>query len=371
MIRILNIIDTGGPGGAETVFLQTATRLNPGRFVSTAVVSRDGWLAERLRECGVEPHVVPAAGSFNLGYLLALANLARKTQAQVILSHLYGSAVYGSVVGTLLGLPVIAVLHGQTDISRSSIVGSLKSWLVRRLASRIVFVSANLRRDLADQLPVPDSKALVIPNGVDIQRFDRKRDISIRSMMGLGEGAILIGAIGNIRRPKDYPTLLRAAALLCETDSRLFFAVGGEGQGELLDDLLKLRDALGLRERIAFLGLQDDVAKLLNNLDIYVSSSTTEGFSIVCVEAMACGIPVVATRSGGPETILTHGRTGLLVPVGDPVAMANAIATLVADRDLAARIGEDGRREARAHFSLSTMLGSYESTIEGALKCGG
>ncbi|MGH9344925.1 MAG: glycosyltransferase family 4 protein, partial [Terriglobia bacterium] len=109
MIRVLHVIDTGGPGGAETVFLQTATRLDPTRFQSIAVVGGMGWLAKQFHERGVPPLVVSAKGSFNARYLSTLVRVARQQRTNVIAAHLYGSSVYASLVGTLLSIPVVSV----------------------------------------------------------------------------------------------------------------------------------------------------------------------------------------------------------------------------------------------------------------------
>ncbi|EQD46462.1 Glycosyl transferase, group 1 domain protein, partial [mine drainage metagenome] len=150
------------------------------------------------------------------------------------------------------------------------------------------------------------------------------RDDSIRRALDLPADAILVGAIGNIRAAKDYGNLLHAARALVDRSDRFRVVVAGQYGGTLADDLMRLRSQLGLEERVFFLGLRADVATVLHNLDLFVLSSRSEGFSIACVEAMACGIPVVATRCGGPEEIL-DARTGILVPAGNPSALADAV----------------------------------------------
>ena len=117
MISILHVIDTGGPGGAETVFLQTTTGLDPDRFRSTPVVGHEGWLSSQLDARGVAPEIAPAKGSFNARYLWQLSRIAHRHRVNVIVAHLYGSAVYASLAGMLLSIPVISVLHGHTDVA--------------------------------------------------------------------------------------------------------------------------------------------------------------------------------------------------------------------------------------------------------------
>ena len=368
LLRVFNLIDTGGPGGAETVFLHTATRLPREAFAVTAVVSRDGWLSGQLRAAGVTPHILPARGAFKLRYLLQLRALLRAARSQVILAHLFGSAVYGCLLGLLTATPVAVVLHGQTDIDAYSLRVRLKLWLVRRLARCVVFVSPNLQSDLAGQLPVAAARARVIPNGVDTDRFACRRDNSLREQLQLPNDALLVGAVGNLRAPKDYVTFLRAASLLRAQDSRYHFVICGEGGNALHTSLLVLRSALGLDSCCHFLGLREDVQTVLNNLDVYALSSTTEGFSIACIEAMACGVPVVATRSGGPELIIEDQVSGLLVPVGDAAALAAAVARVANAPALARALVEAAQQRVHQRFSLGAMIAAYASLLTSLAK---
>lgn len=362
MITVLHVIDTGGPGGAETVFLNTASRLDPARFRSIAVVGSDGWLAARLRERGVEPHAIPAKGSFNLAYLRALMRIVKERGVQVIVAHLYGSAIYASLAGLLCRVPVVSVLHGQSDVNPNARLAGVKAAIVRHGSSRIVFVSRNLQEDLATNLRAPSEKCEVVPNGVDLSIFEPGRDQSVREQLGLAPNALLVGSIGNVRKPKAYDVLLRAARLAVDREPRLHFAIAGEGSGRLQEQLLALRRELGLEQKVSFLGLRPDVATVLRNLDVFALSSRTEGFSIACIEAMACGVPVVATRSGGPQQILDES-CGILVPTDDPGALAAAICRLALEPDLASALSRAALTRVREHFSLNTMIGSYERII--------
>ena len=363
-LRVFNLIDTGGPGGAETVFLQTSTRLSKNLFSVIPVVSRDGWLSSQLTAAALPPHIVAADGSFNVGYLLQLRRLLRRQRGQVILAHLFGSAVYGCLLGLITATPVAVVLHGHTDIDSWSLRAKVRLWLLRKLARKVIFVSPMLQDHLADVLPVPPTRAAVIPNGVDLERFRHHPDNSLREALRLPADALLVGAIGNIRTPKDYATFLRAASLLRHQDSRYHFVICGEGGNALHTSLLVLRSALNLDSCCHFLGLREDVERVLNNLDVFASSSTTEGFSIACIEAMACGVPVVATRSGGPELIIEDGVNGLLVPVADAAGLAAGIATVANTPTLSRRLIDAGLRCVKERYSLQVMTDAYGSLLQ-------
>jgi glycosyltransferase involved in cell wall biosynthesis len=360
---LVHVIDTGGPGGAEMLFHQLVTGLDA-PFRNVPIISREGWLADRVRAGGLVPRIVPSKGSLNLGYLMRLCGALRRERADLLIAHLYGSAIYGALAGMLTNTPVIAILHGQTDVGSGERFASLKSAAVRHGADRAVFVSSQLRDDLRVRLRLPAGRCRVIENGVDMTAFRPERDDSLRRELGLEPADILVGTVGNVRKPKDYHSLLRAAHQVRTASSRIHFAHVGEGSGELYESLLAEREALGLTRNFHFVGLRNDIAKLLNNFDVFALSSTTEGFSIACVEAMACGVPVIATRSGGPETIVEDGISGLLVPPAAPEAMAAAILRVAADPALRARLARDGRMRADAQFSHARMISRYRELID-------
>jgi len=214
---------------------------------------------------------------------------------------------------------------------------------------------------------VPDARSVVIANGVDPSRFSTTRDESVRRELGIAEHEVLVGAIGNIRRPKSYDVFLRAAAFLRSRSDRYRFVIVGEPSGSLYEELLDLRKKLQLETAVSFLGLRSDVPTLLRGFDVYVSSSTTEGFSIACVEAMASGVPVVATRSGGPEEIVEDGVSGLLVPTQQPDLLGEAIQKVAEDRALAARLRERALARVHERFTLPVMLREYERVFSQVL----
>lgn len=363
MISVLHVIDTGGPGGAETVFLHCATRLDPNRFTSTAIIDNDNWLSRQLRGQGLEPHIESASGSFNVRYLRHIARIARAVRADLLCAHLYGSAVYASALGVVTGIPVLSVFHGGADIAANDRFTSLKTAVIRRGSHKVVFVSRSLSEGLAGRLRIAPQRTAIIPNGIDTDAFRPGRDDSIRRELRLSPDAILVGAIGNIRPDKAYDNFLRAARLLADRSDRFHFVVAGQSGGILSDALMTLRAELELGHRVSFLGLRSDVTTVLHNLDIFALSSRSEGFSIACVEAMACGIPVVATRCGGPEEIL-DARSGILVAPGNPRELADGIERIARDPSMARQLVTAARTRAEQNFSLAVMLSRYEALFE-------
>jgi glycosyltransferase involved in cell wall biosynthesis len=360
MINVLSVIDTLGPGGAETVFLNTCSALDAAGFRNTAVIAGEGWLANELRARGIEPHIVPSRGSLNHAYLRELMRIARATRADVMAAHLYGPAIYCSLAGILLRTPVVSVLHGQSDIGDGGRLAWLKKLSVRLGTTRMVFVSRRLQDALREELNLDERRCLVIANGIDPAAFAADGTRPLREELGLAPDRILVGAVGNLRTPKAYDVMLRAARLLKDRSPAFVFAIAGHGTGELQARLLALRKELDLERDVVFLGLRADVSAILRSLDVYALSSDTEGFSIACIEAMAAGAPVVSTRSGGPEEIIEDGRSGLLVPTRDPQALADAIERVATDAHLAAELRRNALARVSEKFSLTQMVRSYE-----------
>jgi glycosyltransferase involved in cell wall biosynthesis len=367
MKTILHIIDTTGPGGAETVFIDLATNLPADKYRSLIVIRDKGWVYEELCRRGVQPVLLDAKGSFNWRYLKALVSLIRREKVDLIQSHLLGSNVYCALAGLITHKPVVATFHGAVDVGNNERLKWLKFGAINRGASAIVAVSDSLRENIVNRTPLRKNKTSVVYNGVNTANFKRPHSDAIRKKRGWDEGYIIIGSLGNIRTAKAYDVLLRAAALLKNNTTNFRFVIAGQGKGILYDDLLKLKDELGLGGIVHFLGFNDDPADFLSNLDLFLLSSSSEGFSIATIQAMAAGLPVIATRSGGPEEIVTHEEDGWLVQPGKPEEIATAIEKLFSDRKLRNALATKGQIHAIHTFDIQNMLNAYQGIYDNLL----
>lgn len=364
--EVLHLIDTGGPGGAETVFHDVVTGLDREQWCSTAVVPVVDWLHGALRLSGVQPHVVSTHGSFDIRYLRRLTGMSRRTR--IIHTHLLTSSVYGSVAGLLTRRPVVCTFHGTVDLAGAQRMIDVKFRIISDLAhARVVFVSDWLRRAFLSAVPLNPERTRVIYNGIDVSRFHPGPCGSVRRELGADDGDILVGAVGNVRPTKGYDVLLRAAALLCRRSDRYRFVLVGDADGPLYGELRALHAELGLEDRFRFAGFREDIPDVMRSLDVYVSSSTAEGFSLTTVEAMACGVPVVATRSGGPEEIVRDGVNGSLVPVGSSEALAAALEQAAEDTVHRRRVTDSARADVAERFTVGAMVRAYAALYEECL----
>jgi glycosyltransferase involved in cell wall biosynthesis len=365
MKTILHVIDTTGPGGAETVFVDLATRLPAPEYRHVVVLHGKGWVYEELQRRGVEPVLLDASGSFNISYLRSLIRLVRRENVDLLQGHLLGASIYCSMVGLLTRRPVVATFHGSVDIEPDERLKRLKFAVINAGAGRVVAVSEGLRDDLFSITSLRHDRMEVIYNGIRTQDFQRSASDSLRGEFGWSRDDFVVGSLGNVRPAKAYDVLLRAAALLETSERSVRFVVAGQpDRYGLYEELMALRERLGMESRVQFLGFVDDPADFLGSVDLFLSTSRSEGLPLSAIQAMATGLPLLATRCGGYEELVTDRVNGWLVDVDDPSAVAESILALAASPTRRAELGEEARRHVRATFDISAMLEAYDALYD-------
>jgi len=357
--NILHIIDTTGPGGAETIFIQIADLIRSRGFNSAVVIRGPGWVRDELIRRGIQPIVLEAKGSFNVQFLWALIRLIRKQKIELIHSHLLGSNVYAALAGLLARVPVVATYHGMVDVNPQERFRKIKHLAMKWGIARYIVVSKSLFADIQKQGLLNPSKTEVIYNGINIERYAKNQDQTIRTQLGLPGNAILVGSLGNIRPAKSYDQLVAAAAEVIAQNDRVHFVIAGHQKAGLMAELGDQIDRLKVGGHIHFLGFHDDSAAMLGQMNNFLLCSSTEGFSISTIEAMATGLPVLVTRCGGPEEIVEHNKTGWMVDVGKPSALAGGLLALIGNGALEERLALAGREHVNKVFSANIMVEAY------------
>lgn len=363
MKTILHLIDTTGPGGAETVFTNLLSELQKTEFRNLVVLRGEGWVADQVRNIGVTPHFIDSKGSFNLGYIKTLKGIIGDEGVDLIHAHLLGSNVYGALVALLCRKPMIATFHGAVDVAAGERFLRAKFALIGFGASAIVCVSKRLQNELAARSALPTHKLELIYNGVNPALFYKAGADGLKEELGIPPDSTLVVSIGNIRPAKGYEYLVDAAIKMVKTDPNVHFVVVGHQRAKLFGKLSeKVAQALQ-QPHIHWLGFRQDVASILRQADIFLLPSISEGFSISTVEAMMSGVPVIATRSGGPEEIIINGETGKLIPIKDSEAIVDAIRSFK-DPIVRARFSAKARENAQSRFGLAKMLLAYQKLYE-------
>ena len=369
--NVLHMIETGGTGGAETVFVNLVKRLDPQRWHHIPVIPRRGWIYDQLLQSNVEPFLVPEKRSLDFAYLRRMLGLLRKFNVDLIHAHLFGSAVRGALLGKLTGTRAIATLHGQMDLGAGERFRSAKISLLNAGLKKIVFVSEPLRQTFLDTVPIRRELATVIPNGIEFERFANERGAgreAFRAEFGIDPGEFVVGTVASPGRPaKGLDVLLDVADILRRDAEGVRMVLVGDLEGGRGEEFLAQRRARGLTREVIVTGFRGDVNTALGAFDAYALTSRSEGFSISLIEAMASGLPVVATRCGGPEQIITDNVTGILVENGCAPAIAANLLRLRNDAAERQRLGRAARESVQQRFTLNAQMNAYERLYEEVL----
>jgi glycosyltransferase involved in cell wall biosynthesis len=369
--RVLLLGDTLNLGGTEGQFVEIACRLPRARWdVRAGCLRPEGPLRARLERAGVHPWTCGAGSLWTPRGAAALVRLARRLRRERI-SLVHTFDFYSNIVGVLAaraaGVPVVASQRNLGTRHRAPARRAV-SRLVLRLAHRIVVNSPAVAAWLEREGLAPADKIDVVGNGVDITRFRCATARDGRAAEHDGEPErVVIGTVANLRPEKGLLHLVTAAAFVRERyDTRVSIWGDGPMRAELAG---AVRD-LGLDDVVALRGRTEQPERALAELDVFVQPSFTEATSNVLLEAMAMGLPVVATEVGGTAAIVEHEVTGLLVPAGDSAAIAKAVIRLAETPELARRLGAAARARVRARFGMGRMVTELENVYARALQAG-
>jgi sugar transferase (PEP-CTERM/EpsH1 system associated) len=367
-IRIMHVLDNIGRGGMQNGLANLIAYLDPARFhhVVCSIRRLDHSMAHRFPP--ERAHVMCVATQrMRRVQIPALASAIREVRPDIVHSRNW-SGIEAVVAARWTGS--CAVIHSEHGIDSETIVCEPRRrlWFRRvafEMADCVFCVSDQLRRVHAKRTRFPERKISVIHNGVDTQRFfpDRQARSAMRREFGLREDEFCIGCIGNLTLVKDYPTVIRALRELGRHTKAWRLLVLGEGS-----ELPTLKRQVGedpiLSTRVQFLGLSDRVRDTLNAFDVYVLSSITEGISNSLLEAMATGLPVVATTTGGNPEVVIDGSSGLLFPVGEWKTLAEVLLTLLHNPEQRQQLSQRALRRIHECFALQRMVNNYQNLYE-------
>jgi glycosyltransferase involved in cell wall biosynthesis len=354
-------------GGAERVASLLLQHLDRQRFEPSLVVFENRF--DYPLPVDVKVTCFYKKGAWELPRLIwRLAQVYDKEKPDVVLSFMN----YANLIALLArklshNKPRLLISeHDCVSVSHrdeSKLFSYPKTWAIPRLypeADAVVCVSRGVADDLVTHLKVPRQKIKVIYNPVDIGYVSSLAEEEVdHPYFTTGETPVII-AVGRLTPQKGYPYLLKAFA---QVAAKLLCRLVILGEGEEGQTLKKLVRQLRIEKQVSFLGFRKNPFKYLAHSDIFVLSSLWEGFSLAILEAMTCGIPVISSRCPpGPDEIITDGMNGLLVPVADETALAEAMLRLLNDKSLSAKLAQAGRQRAE-DFTLATIIKEYEALL--------
>jgi glycosyltransferase involved in cell wall biosynthesis len=365
-MKILQVISSSGMYGAESVILNLARGLRAvghpcvlGAFAN----SRDPnlQLHERAIEEGIPSYPLPCKGRFDPTAIRRIRDLARETGADIIHTHGYKADIYTRLAMLDYGAPLVSTCHNWLDEDWLTYLYGVVDRCVLRSFPWVVAVSEEVRQRLLES-GVPQEQIRIIPNGIDLRPFtlERRTDPVDWSQ----DRPAVVGIVARLSAEKGVDLFLRAAAQVADTISYARFVVVGDGPDR--EELEALIDQLKLRPFVSMLGHRNDMPAQYASFDLLVSTSRKEGLPIAILEAMASGLPLVATAVGDVVNVVRNGETGILLPSGDPGALASAIVELLRDREKCRRLGSVARQLVESHYSAERMSNDYLETYKDA-----
>jgi sugar transferase (PEP-CTERM/EpsH1 system associated) len=372
---VAHVIHHLAMGGLENGLVNLINRMPASRYRHAIIcMTHYSDFRERIENPSVEVFALNRKEGRDWSARGKLFLLIRKLKPAIV--HSRGMSGLDSMLPALLN-GVTARIHGEHGRDMGDLDGNNRKaqWLRRLhrpLVSHYIALSKDLESYLENKIGVPRRHITQIYNGVDSQIF--RPELSGRKALPqkdfANDTSFIIGTVGRMQAVKDQINLTKAfiqlATMLPEKRNQLRLVMVGDGP--LRADCQNLLDGAGLSNLAWLPGARDDVADLMRGMDLFVLPSLAEGISNTVLEAMACGLPVIATRVGGNPELVQEGITGSLAPPADPSALAEAMVPYLKNPELAANQGRAGRALSESRFSLESMVNSYIQVYDRVLE---
>jgi glycosyltransferase involved in cell wall biosynthesis len=375
-INVLMVITDLNLGGAERVLEMIVQNLDPQKYqFIICSLKKKGVIGQRLEKQGfkvIALHTGEKENIWNwldgLRVLMHLFLICRREKIDLIHSHLFRANVLSRIAGGLLvGTPfIISSIHILEEEKKYHL------WLehlTSPLADKIIAVGEEVKKFMIEKAKIPTDKLLTIHNGIEINHL--KKEISTQKLqkeLKLKPETKIITTVGRLACQKGHIYLLQALKLVLEKEREVNLLVVGEGP--LRKFLEEISREMGVREKVSFLGVRENIEEILALTDIFVSASLWEGLPLSVMEAMASGRPVIVTDIASHRELVEDRVTGLLVPVKNPFALAKAIKELLGHEERRREMGEAGRQKVEKNFSLQKMVEKTERLYQDLLREG-
>lgn len=370
-VRVVTLVDLlSNHGGAERFALQVAMGLDQERFESILCVSRwpmspelaalapSGEQAiEALRESRTRFLPLRRTHKVDPAAWMRLERFLRRERVEVLHSHKFGSNLWGSLVARAARVPVVVAHEHTWSYQGQPLRRFVDREIVARYADRFVAVSRADQRRMTDVEGIDPSRTGFIPIG--ILPFAPSTGVRhVREELAIAPDAPVIGIVGILRAQKAHEVLLRALAQLTSEFPGIQLLIVGDGpRREAIEQSIA---GLGLQGNVRLLGLRSDVSDILREIDVAACSSDFEGSPLSVMEYMDAALPIVATAVGGIPDLIESGEHGLLVPPGDPSALAHALGQMLRDPQRAKAMGARAQQRRRSEFDLRVVIQRIE-----------
>lgn len=359
MPKVAHFIDSHDPGGAETVVVEICRKIEAHGYTPEVYHFGNPWLEEKCREYGIPSLFVPGHRWYQSARTLPLftplfIRFLKKQRVDILHSHLFGSVTGASFATYVAGIPHVGTFHDIYTIDeKKERIRYIR--LSSFLGTRLVAVSRQMKEYLSDLGKFENGDLQTIVNGVDLDKFSLSVGRNAYPELRLNSDDIVLICVGRLEKVKGHDLLLKAFGRM-RPEAHMKLLIVGEGPcRQEIEHQIKEE---GLQNNVRMLGQRDDIPTLLKLCDCFVLSSRSEGLSCSIIEAMAAGLPVIATDVGGNSELVVHGKNGYLVPQ-DPGIFSIRLQSVIDDAARRRKFGDMSLRFVREHYSLDTMIGKY------------
>ncbi len=364
-IPIVYIIVELDIGGAQQVLLRLLQGIDRQRFSPRVACFYNGKaaIAQAIIKMDIPVHDLRMNSPIGIGGLARLYHLLRNTSPVILHTWMFHANLSGRIIGRMAGVPVIITSRRNMNIG-----GTWRECLNRwtaKLDQKVVAVCESARQEEIRQAKISPQKVITIHNGIDSQIYlppTSEERARIRQSFDLSDKEFVVGSVGRLHLQKGHHYLIEAFAQMISKvpEARLLIV----GDGELRETLERQVRQDGLEGKVIFTGSRSDVPSIMKALDIFVLASLWEGEPNVVLEAMATGLPVIATSVGGAPELVIHGETGLLIPSRDPSALLEALLALKNSPELCSRMSRAARQRTIELFSVERMIQQTQNLYE-------
>jgi glycosyltransferase involved in cell wall biosynthesis len=362
-LRVLHYIDTPNFAGTERHILELAAELHKQGVEVCVACPANSILADKARAVQLSLVAIEGQRSFNWPAIRAMRRLLKSGAVDVLHAHNGRTALSCAIAAKLARRGhVIATQHfiDPAHLSRTGLAARLVNQVHHWVHGAVDHFLANseaARSAMLERGDAPSEKITTTPLGISEPNPQSLKDsAAVRHELGIEPDTPLIVCVARLEKEKDIGTLIDAMVIVLQTNPRAVCGVAGEGDEK--EALLSRIKAASIEKNMRLLGFQSDALSLIHAGDVFVLPSLAEPFGLVLLEAMALGKPVVATRAGGPQEIVLHDETGLLVPPSSPPAMATAIVQLLTDAETREEMGRQGLHRFHIHYTTERMASS-------------
>lgn len=361
-ITVLHVLSSAGIAGGER-YLQDLIKYADKSIKHLVILPYHGLFTQVLKDLKYHYTIVNMERKFSIRSILSLVQYVKKNKVDIVHTHGYRANFYGRIACMIAGVKSVCMVgvslydYIDTPIFRRHIYMMLERIMSDRTGI-FICVSNAMKRDML-RLGIDPQKAVVIQNGVDLERFyPRAAREKLKKELGIGRDGPVVGTVGRMVTEKGQIYLIDALKYLkgeWKTLKCLFV-----GEGPMLPRLKKMAFDSGMEDICVFAGIRKDIEQIYPILDVFVLPSLREPFGLVLLEAMASGVPVIATASGGPLEFIRPDANGALVPAADSKALAWKISHLLSNKDKAKEIAKEGRKTVEDGFNVKRTVKMVE-----------